>query len=277
MRSPINLSAISGLPIAMGQNLELVFPHSMMVRNVSERSLDEMRPFLQSASVTATKNIIYRVWHQAAMMADQAKIKATGLRYDLTAIEAGTFKLGNDENEFFKTAGHYHPDINGVNYPEVYEVLAGLGQWIIQRFSGSPEIVDQAYLIEASPGEKILIPPGFGHVTINSCNETLVIANVIGASVGHEYTAFEKLHGACYRLLASTRFDMVEIERNTRYLQIPDLAKLKPKKDWLKGYFDPLYSLLAKTPESLTFLAEPESYNPEFFSMKKLYQEITVS
>src|SRR3989338_2427078 len=270
----MDLKKLSGLPIEINESMELVFPHTVMVMEVTERTAEEMLPFLQSKKATTAKNPIYSVYHEIACLADADKIRQSGLRYDLTAIQAGTFEIQPGENEFLKTAGHYHPSIRGVDYPEIYEVLEGKGRWIIQRYKTDPASIEEAYLIEAGPGEKICIPPRFGHVTINTEPEHLIIGNVIGESVGHDYDPFQKLKGACYRLLATRQYNMIEIERNSHYQQIPDLVKLKPKKDWFKGYGDPLYSLVAHSPDMLAFLAKPETYNPEFFSIQHLYQEI---
>lgn len=270
----MDLKTFSGLPIEMDEGMNLVYPHTVRVKQMTARTCAEMLPFLQSENVTTPQNTIYRVYHEVAMMDDTESIQKTGLRYDLTAIQAGVFHFREGEDEFFRTAGHYHPRIAEIDYPEVYEVLAGRGRWIIQKYGAEPSLLEEVYLVEAGPGEKICIPPNFGHITINAENAPLIISNVIKGTVGHNYRPFQELKGGGYRLLASRDPNMIEIERNGNYRSIPDLLKLKPKKDWYHGYFNPVYRTLATGPEQLVFLENPKSYNKEFFAIDRLYSEI---
>ncbi|KKW27496.1 MAG: Glucose-6-phosphate isomerase [Parcubacteria group bacterium GW2011_GWB1_52_7] len=141
-------------------------------------------------------------------------------------------------------------------------MLAGRGRWIIQRYETDPAQIDEIYLVEAGPGEKICVPPSFGHITINAETEPLVIANVIADKVGYDYEPYKILRGAAARLLASEAPSMIEIESNRNYRVVPPLRKLKPKKDWYNGYFDPLYSVLASNHEHFKFLADILSLRP---------------
>jgi len=96
---------------------------------------------------------------------DARKIKEKGLRYDITIIPPN--KLGM---EFVKTAGHYHPFLPGskMTYPELYEVLEGEAHYLLQRREqerGTERITD-VVVVKAKKGDKVIIPPNYGHVTI---------------------------------------------------------------------------------------------------------------
>jgi len=270
----LQLEKSSGLPLELDDSLKLVFPNEVMVHSQTSRTIDDLQPFLYE-NASAPNPLIYRVFHDVGFTVHASRIHAAGLRYDVTAINTGTIQFDDGTNEFFRTAGHYHkPSPEGVRYPEIYEVLAGRGRWIIQRYETDPAQIDEIYLVEAGPGEKICVPPSFGHITINAETEPLVIANVIADKVGYDYEPYKILRGAAARLLASEAPSMIEIESNRNYRVVPPLRKLKPKKDWYNGYFDPLYTLLASDPAKFSFLAKPETYRQDFFSIDRLYQEI---
>lgn len=272
---PPDLSKISGLPISLDDDLMLKFPHDLRVSSVSERTLDGMRPYLVSPDAETDVPVIYRVWRNLMPMQNEVKLSKVGMRYDITVIPPGTFKFKNGRREFFHTAGHYHDTAeNAPGYPEIYEVLSGRARSIIQKPAETLDRISEAYLIEAGPGEKILIPPGFGHVSTNAEDETLVLANIIAANFKYIYSTFEELGGGCYRLLASDDKGMIEIESNPRYRKVPELKKLTPKKDWFKGYFKPLWDAYLNHRDQITFITKPETYRKEFFAIDNLYREL---
>ncbi|MBI2055095.1 MAG: hypothetical protein HYT39_03300 [Candidatus Sungbacteria bacterium] len=272
---PTDLSKVSGLAISLDDDLMLKFPHDLMVKSVSERTLDGIRPYLIFKDAEADIPVIYRVWRNLMPMQDEAELSGVGIRYDITIIPPGTFKFRNGQREFFHTAGHYHDTAeNALGYPEIYEVLSGRVRSLIQKPLETPDRISETYLIEAGPGEKILIPPGFGHVSINAEDKALVLANVIATNPKYIYGAFEELGGGCYRLLASDDKSMIEIEPNSKYRDIPELKKLTPKKDWFKGYFEPLWNAYINHRDQIAFIIKPESYRKEFFAIGNLYKEI---
>lgn len=112
-----------------------------------------------------------------------------GIRYDITVIPARM--LGK---EFSKTKGHYHSG----RYQEVYTVLEGQAIYLLQKKNGGNQIQD-AYSVRCNQGETIVIPPDYGHVTINpSRTEQLTMGNWIYQNCKSDYSLYEKLKGACY-------------------------------------------------------------------------------
>ncbi len=60
----------------------------------------------------------------------------------------------------------------------LYEVLEGLAHFLLQT-----NALDDVVLIEARKGDIIVIPPGYGHVTINPrLDETLIMANLVSTA-----------------------------------------------------------------------------------------------
>jgi len=234
----IDLQKISGLPIYFNEEkMDLEFYGDFPVIKKSKRTLDELRPYLKNPDVKNWSNPVYRVWRYVHLGSD--------LRYDLTLIPAGTI-----DGEFVKTAGHYHKD-----YPEVYEVLIGRAYFLIQSDSA-------VYLVEAGPQEKVIIPMGFGHNTINVFNEPLLLANWVSKKAIYDYEPYKNNHGAMYYFLKNN--DLVDIVKNPNYYFVPEIKKIRTKEYPEFGILknQPLYSLVNNL-EKLRFLNYPEEFKLE--------------
>jgi glucose-6-phosphate isomerase len=138
-----------------------------------------------------------------------------GLRYDITIIPAKTLGF-----EFVKTKGHYHLE----NWQEVYTVLKGTAIYLLQKKNLDGEI-DDVYAVTAKENESIIIPPSYGHVTINpSETEELKMANWISPDCKVDYLSYEKFQGACYYYTQSGWI------KNENYKNAPKLRFEKPLK-----------------------------------------------
>jgi glucose-6-phosphate isomerase len=122
--------------------------------------------------------------------ADEQRLREQGIRYDITIIPPGM--LGG---EYMKTAGHYHPLIPGgsVTYPEMYEVLEGEALYLLQKQDGGDVVA-----VNASAGDKVLIPPDYGHITINRSNKTLKMANFVARDFSSLYDPIRERAGGAY-------------------------------------------------------------------------------
>jgi glucose-6-phosphate isomerase len=138
------------------------------------------------------------------------------LRYDETVLKPQM--LGN---EFNKTKGHYHVDA----YPEIYMVLEGTAIYLLQKKNITGEIED-VYAVEVKKGECAIMPPFYGHVTINpSETEELKMANWISDSCKSDYSLYIEKQGACYYY---TKTGWV---KNENYKNVPELRFEKPLKE----------------------------------------------
>lgn len=205
------------------------------------------RKWLESA-----KNIeLYYMYREMSLSKNDALlIKEHGLRYDITVIPP--LMLGC---EFVKTAGHYHPFVPGTNvtYPEIYEVLGGEANYVLQKPSGKG--VEDVVLIKAGPGDKVLIPPGYGHLTINSSNKELKMANWVARDFESMYRPIEEKGGGAYFILDKG------LVKNPKYESVPDIRILKPanlKEIGLQKNKE-MYGLVRDL-KKLEFLTKPEEY-----------------
>jgi len=150
--------------------------------------------------------------------------KKDGLRYDITIIP---HKLLGEE--FSKTKGHFHIG----HFQEVYTVLEGTAIYLMQKLSDDGDIAD-IYAVETRKGQSIVIPQGYGHVTINpSETEDLKMANWLCPECKSDYSLFEKNQGAGYYYTKNGW------QKNEHYKNVPELR-----------FEEPLNSV----PENLDFL-----------------------
>ncbi len=144
-------------------------------------------------------------------------IKKKGeLRYDITVIPP--LMLGQ---EFVKTKGHAHTK----TYGEVYIVLAGQALYLLQKYANNK--IEDVYAVKAKRGEVVVVPPYYGHITINpSKKETLKEANWVCKNCENVYDSFLEKQGACYYFVERGWI------KNKRYGIIPKLRFEKPLKKW---------------------------------------------
>jgi glucose-6-phosphate isomerase, archaeal len=212
------------------------------------RTIEEMRPVLAESSCTCDSPLYYMYRDLAKSDADWRWLHAHHLRYDLTVIPPRDLC-----GEWVKTKGHYHPkNPAGVGYPEIYEVLEGQAHYLLQ----SRDLRD-IVMISAGTGEIVIIPPGYGHVSINpSPDQALAMANIVSTAFESEYGEYESHRGAAYFELCSG-----ELRKNPRYPAVPPVRSVGPRfgHDDHRIFRGPLYSLIGNK-EALAFLNKPEDY-----------------
>ncbi|HIH19112.1 TPA: glucose-6-phosphate isomerase [Candidatus Micrarchaeota archaeon] len=180
--------------------------------------------------------------------------KFQSIRYDITRILA--LDLSGELN---KTFGHSHPKSKtGTAWLEVYEVLSGAAHFLIQRVNQLG--VDDAAMISGKKGDCFLIPPGYGHVTINPGKTDLVLANLVFEGFESDYSMFAQKRGACYYELANGKIVKnpaygtgFELRKGTAAQFSSSFGSFKPfsKKSLLE---------VAKNWEDIEFLQYPEHF-----------------
>lgn len=142
------------------------------------------------------------------------RIKKRGeLRYDITVILPRM--LGKESP---KTKGHEHSQ----SFKELYRVLKGKAIFLIQKYKNKK--IEDVYAVKAGPRDVVIVPPGYGHITINPSKKELRVANWISRKCKNSYALFERKRGACYYYLKSGWI------KNKNYKRIPKLRFKKPLK-----------------------------------------------
>ncbi|MBN2110382.1 MAG: glucose-6-phosphate isomerase [Methanosarcinaceae archaeon] len=185
---------------------------------------------------------------------DHETIKEHDLRYDITVIPPKM--LGR---EYIKTAGHYHPFVPGtsLSYTEVYQVLEGKATYLLQKKEG--EMITDVIVYNADKGDCVLIPPGYGHITINATGETLKMANWVARAFSSVYEPIKDMSGAAYYLLVDG------FVTNPDYSSVPPIRSMEtrnyPELGLLSGR--DMYELVNDIGK-LGFLTRPQDYTDIF-------------
>jgi len=214
----------------------------------SVRMAGDMRTVLKEPECPVNGPLYFMYREVAQNPEDRAWLRSRKLRYDLTVIPPAVLC-----GEKVKTKGHHHPEnASGVGYPEVYEVLEGSAHYLLQTRDLSDVV-----LIEASAGDRVVIPPSYGHVTINPTNSGLSMANLVSTEFSSDYGQYEMMQGAAYYELSDGSFI-----RNPKYSRIPPLRRLDAKRMDRRCPLcpAPLYSMVGSYGEGLSFLNRPEKY-----------------
>ena len=108
------------------------------------------------------------------------------------------------------------------NFGELYIILEGKALYLMQKKKRGE--IEDVYYVKAKKGDNIIIPPDYGHVTINSSSKALKMANWISKDCKSNYKPFEKKEGACYFYTKSGWI------KNKNYKKVPKLRFKRPKK-----------------------------------------------
>ncbi|HAW49685.1 TPA: glucose-6-phosphate isomerase [bacterium] len=162
---------------------------------------------------------------------DYEKILSSRLRYDITIIPSNMLGC-----EYVKTAGHYHPKFPGssLSYPEIYEVIEGNAIYLMQK-----EDQSSVYYVSANPGDKVIIPPNYGHITINASSNRLVMGNWVCRDFSSIYEQIKEKKGGVYYFTTSGWV------KNSNYEDCPPLREVPVCSYEFLGIKDaPMYSLI---------------------------------
>jgi glucose-6-phosphate isomerase len=221
------------------------------------RTIEDMRPVLADPSC-ATSGILYFMYRDLAKSdADRNWLRQHNLRYDLTVIPPRIIC-----GEWVKTKGHYHPkNPAGIGYPEIYQVIEGQAHYLLQSRN-----LDDVVMISAHAGDLVIIPPEYGHISINpSPDTTLTMANIVSTAFESEYGEYEKYHGGAYYEMSEGK-----MEKNFRYLFLPRVRYIGAER--VKDVFPPcrgeLYNLIGNE-DALSFLNQPEKFLRVFSALLK--------
>lgn len=184
------------------------------------RMLSDMKDVIYDQEwLSRAENVeLYYMYRELSLSKkDALLIKEHGLRYDITVIPPRMLGC-----EYVKTAGHYHPLVPGTNvtFPEIYEVLGGEAKYLLQKPEG--EGIEDVILIKAREGDKVIIPPGYGHLTINASNKVLKMANWVADNFESIYPPIKEKRGGAYFLLET---GMVT---NKKYDYVPEIRFFGP-------------------------------------------------
>lgn len=249
----VNLEDKIGFPVILDDSNKLSFSSLVDVEKITERKFSDLAKVAKDQNLSLADDPAYTMYRNVKMISDADIISDANLRFDLTVIPAT--KLGE---EYIKTSGHYHPLKPGtqLSYPELYFVISGEATYLLQK-NDNGTITDVIVCEVTAPGA-IIIPPGYGHVTINKSKETLVMANWISNAFLSNYEEFERLGGAAYFFIE--KFGQPKEEKNKNYGDIPAIKNKIINSKMINQYLElPVYNLKDDL-SRLDFLNNPEKH-----------------
>ncbi|KKH49576.1 glucose-6-phosphate isomerase family protein [Methanosarcina sp. 1.H.A.2.2] len=228
------------------------------VRAPDVRTLYDMRDVVADRMwlETAEDFDLYYMYRELARNEEELGLmREFGLRYDITVIPPA--RLGK---EYVKTKGHYHPRAPNfdVSYPEIYQVLEGEAVYLLQKMGRGGKVAD-VVVVEAGQGDIVVVPPDYGHITVNRSNKVLKMANWVCVDFSSLYEPVRQFGGGAYFLLEDG------FVRNPAYCFVPELRLLEPERAELFGLSkgEDMYSLIEDL-QVLRFLKEPQTFSGLF-------------
>jgi glucose-6-phosphate isomerase len=276
----LDLEKLSGLPIALDDNGLLVFGPGVVVEDHGERLLDALTPVvLEPEYARGSREVAYYMDNGVFRQSDAGRLTGVPMRYELTLIPPR--RIGR---ELVKTHGHRHcPEPkSGLDWPEVCEVLVGTAHFLLQTLDLSGPRAPAAYLIEAKVGQKLLLPPGFDHCTINPGSEPLLFSDVIARGVSADYDRFVATRGAVYLEVVDreggelpSEGDLRRLIPNPVYRGVPPLVTVE-----LRDYPEleltsdlPLYTAFIRgLGEHWPFLTDPSRFWTTFPDLRSAFE-----
>ncbi len=186
----------------------------------------------------------YYMYRKAGTGKDR-RFEDSGIRYDVTVIPK--LDLGKELN---KTLGHYHSMAEkGLSYPEIYEVIEGEALYILQRDMGDGNY--DVMIVSAKAGDNILVPPNYGHITVNTGKGMLVMANLVSDSFVPDYRSIVARRGGSLYVLkgGSIVLNRKYKKLNVRYVKGTEARFLPGKAS--------LYDQFLDNPKKFRFLQKP--------------------
>lgn len=244
-----NLSKESGLEIEL-DDTRLVYDKNVFGVESATRTYEDAQDVYLEKNAPAQD--LYYMYRYFEARDDEELFESNKAEYDITVLKPG--KVGP---EMIKTVGHYHatvPDTN-ITYPEVYEVIEGEITYLMQTMPDQNNEVD-VLIVEARAGDKVVVPPNYGHISINRGDSVAVSANIqrrdLPASAN--YDAFKEKNGAALYYDGQNWIENFNYTVRNKAIGAPTV-----KPEWGLGN-EPIYTSFVKDPEKFKWLIKPQDY-----------------
>jgi glucose-6-phosphate isomerase len=258
----MDLARLSGLPIFLDANGILLFGEDIQIEETKSRTLNELTKVYKNPSACRGAHVAYWMYNGVYSTRDLPALAGARIRYELTLFPGE--KVGG---EYVKSHGHLHTteSISGIDYPEICEVLVGTAHFLFQTLDLVGPACSEAFYVEVKAGEKIIIPPGYDHLSINPGPGPLLFSDVIARGASGIYDRFKQAGGAAYYEIEQA--GQAEFVRNPAYRSAPALDQAGipefPNLDLTRA--KPLYtSFVENAGSNWQFLWKPELFKTFF-------------
>lgn len=248
----IDLAPYAGFAVQLNpRELSLRFGPEIVTAPERIRRLADVRPVLRDPDASGPDHL-YSIYMDIQVPGVAESLRAHGLGYGAVVYNHGS--LGE---EALRSQGHVHSlSPSGAGYSELYEFWHGKGLVYLQD-SATPEVTD-AIVVGAGPGDKVAVPPGWAHATMNVGDVPLVFGAVYALDARLLYEPLRSLRGMAHYVLADG-----SLERNPRYRRVPPARRCAPHRLPGQGVERGRPALRGDV-SRLDFVSRPERY-PELW------------
>lgn len=265
----------SGMPIYRNsENGLLAFQAPALYKGFSQKYSEQMEGLYKEK--VGQGELMYDVYRDIALEKDRHLFEKYDFSYDFTVIRKGL--IGNERK---KTSGHYHSwnEMRTNTYAEVYEVLQGTAVYILQKVDNfeceNPDDikVDDLIVLKVEQGQSVIIPPNYGHVSINAGDGDLIFSNIAYKPCKISYGPVKYYHGMAVYLMEKD--GKIQVEVNKNYKNLPKIKYAVGKENSKLGinFGKAAYTEFVNHPEKFDFLANPSAYVEEIMDMLEYKEE----
>ncbi len=211
---------ILGLPISYIEQ-ELVFNRELIYAKKTKSYSTTDLALRGDKGDDREHGLVYKQYPDVYLVQD--KVFWEDIVFDIFMIYTGF-----QGEEFNQIPGHYTSIApNGFHYPELYQIIEGYAEFVLQQPNESHERVKDAILYRANSRDIIIVPPTHGVTIINPSDKNTIIARIRGREAEDVRKPFTDTHGACYYREKNNKWSY-----NTNYQEIPTLRLLPTPDKW---------------------------------------------
>lgn len=253
-REPSERKFDPGLDIRFraGRDLDFEYGPGVFGPTPEYRSLDSIRQSLRNPNCSGP-NPVYAIAMDVGRVEDRDELRKRMLLFGVVMYASG--RLGDGP---VRGQGHVHAVAPhcGWSTPELFEIWKGRAIVYAQENSGDDP--GRCIAVEACPGDRVVMPPGWAHFVANSDPASpLIFGAWCDRQYAFDYAQMRAHHGlAWYPLLAET--GEIDWEPNPAYSS--SALKIKKAREYSELPLSPgtpIYQLLRRDPESIQWISDP--------------------
>lgn len=219
---------------------------------VENRSLDSIRQNLREPNCQGP-NIVYAIAMDIGKKQDRQNMLDRNLLYG-----AVTYARGTMGEEPIRSQGHIHAVSNscGMSTCEVYEIWTGSAYIYMQE--SAKDNPGRCYGVLATPGEVVIVPPGWAHCTISAdVNQNLTFGAWCVRDFGFDYEDVRAHKGVAWFPLVKNK--KIEFIRNEMYEESTCIVKApRQYTEFNIESGKSIYQQFVEDPDRFLFVSKPQ-------------------